>query len=138
MAIYGFGAAYGGSEDMTSAFIEAGGAFVGWKREEAPSAHAMLRQIEVGDLVFLKAFPPSMGLIIKAAGIVTDTAEPLKVYEIPGVGVRVNWTFDGPRNGGTQLVGKIGDKADFTRGGTLYREYNPDVQRRIIQLVLGA
>lgn len=138
MATYGFGAAYSGTEDMTATFVEAGGAFVGWRSDEAPSAHAMLRQIEVGDLVFLKSFPPSMGLIVKAAGIVTETAEPLLVYEIPGVGVRVNWTFYGPRNGGTKLIGKVGDKADFMRGGTLYREYNPDVQRRIIQLVLGS
>lgn len=138
MAMYGFGAAYGGSEDMTATFVEAGGAFVGWKSDEAPAAHAMLRQIEVGDLVFLKSFPPSMGLIVKAAGIVTETAEPLLVWEVPGVGVKVNWTFYGPRDGGHKPFGKIGDKADFTRSGTLYREYNPDVQRRIIQLVLGA
>lgn len=137
MATYGFGAAYGGSEDMTSTCVQNGGAFVGWSSDEAPSAHAMLRQIEVGDLVFLKAFPPSMGLIVKAAGVVIETAEPLLVNEVPGVGVRVDWTFYGPRDGGTKLLGKIGDKADFTRGGTLYREYNPDVQRRIIQLVLG-
>lgn len=138
MAVYGFGAAYGGSDDMTSAFVEAGGAFVGWSSDEAQSAHAILRQIEVGDLVFLKSFPPSMGLIVKAAGIVTETAEPLIVRDIPGVGVKVNWTFYGIRDGGTKLLGKIGDKADFMRGGTLYREYNPDVQRRIIQLVLEA
>jgi hypothetical protein len=79
-----------------------------------------------------------MGLIIKAAGIVTETAEPLWAWEVPGVGVKVNWTFHGSRDGGTKLLGKIGDKADFMRAGTLYREYNPDVQRRIIQLVLGA
>lgn len=136
MAIYGFGAAYSGTEDMTAAFVEAGGAFVGWSKAEAPSAHAMLRQIEVGDLVFLKSFPPSMGLIVKAAGIVTDTEEPLQLWEIPGIGVRVKWTFYGPTGGGHKLLGKIGDKADFMRGGTLYREHNPEVQRRIIDLVL--
>jgi hypothetical protein len=37
MAMYGFGAAYGGSEDMTSAFVDAGGAFVGWTNDEAPT-----------------------------------------------------------------------------------------------------
>jgi len=136
MAVYGFGAAFGGSEDMSSNFIEAEGAFVGWKPAEAPAAHATLRQIEVGDLVFIKSFPPSMGLIVKAAGIVTDTNHLLMDYDL-GTGVRVNWTFVGPRDGGHKLFGKIGDKADFTRGGTLYREYNPDVQRRIIELVLG-
>jgi hypothetical protein len=137
MAIYGFGAAYGGSEDMSSAFVEAGGAFVGWTREEAPSAHAMLRQIEVGDLVFLKSFPPSMGLIVKAAGIVTEAGEDIMEWEL-GTGVKVQWTFVGSRDGGTKPFGKIGDKADFMRGGTLYREYNGDVQRRIIALILGA
>lgn len=135
MAIYGFGAAYSGTDDMTSAFVAAGGAFVGWKSNEAPSAHAMLRQIEVGDLVFLKSFPPSMGLIVKAAGIVTEAGEDIMEWEL-GTGVRVRWTFVGSRDGGTKPFGKIGDKADFTRSGTLYREYNPEVQRRIVDLVL--
>ena len=136
MAIYGFGAAYSGTEDMTATFVEAGGAFVGWTSDEAPSAHAMLRQIEVGDLVFLKSFPPSMGLIVKAAGIVID-AQAVQRWEIEGTGVRVKWTFVGSNDGGHKLLGKIGDKADFMRSGTLYREYNPDVQRRIIDLILS-
>lgn len=136
MAIYGFGAAFGGTDDMTSDFVNADGAFVGWKPVEAPSAHAMLRQIEVGDLVFLKSFPPSAGLIVKAAGVVTDASQRLD-WEL-GTGVTVRWVFRGDLGGSQNLrLGKIGDKADFTRGGTLYREYNPDVQRRIIELVLG-
>ncbi len=137
MAVYGFGAAYGGSDDMTSDFIKASGAFVGWKLDEAPAAHEMLRQIEVGDIVFLKSFPPSIGLIVKAAGIVIETGEDIMAWEL-GTGVRVNWTFVGARDGGHVRLGKINDKADFTRGGTLYREYNPNVQRKIIELVLSA
>ena len=136
MAIYGFGAAYSGTEDMTSAFIKAGGAFVGWKRTEAPAAHAMLRQIEIGDVAFLKSFPPSTGLIVKAVGLVTEAGDDIMDWEI-GTGVKVSWAFVGARDGGTKLFGKIGDKADFTRGGTLYREYNPEVQRRIVALILS-
>ncbi|MEA3002306.1 MAG: hypothetical protein QOH81_1094 [Sphingomonadales bacterium] len=136
MAIYGFGAAFGGTDDMTSEFIRASGAFVGWKPDEAPAAHAMLKQIEVGDLVFLKSFPPSVGLIVKAAGIVIETDERME-WEL-GTGVTVRWIFRGEVGGGENIrLGKIGDKADFTRGGTLYREYNPDVQRAIIVLLLG-
>lgn len=135
MATYGFGAAFGGSDDKTSDFIDSQAAYIGWNEQDAPFAHATLRQIEVGDLVFLKSFPPSIGLIVKAAGIVTDTTSLLRSDEF-GVGVRVNWRFD-CRNGGTKTFGKIGDKADFMRGGTLYREYNPSVQRQIVELILG-
>lgn len=136
MAIYGFGASYGGSDDMTSDFIDANGAFVGYDEDEAPVAHAMLRMIEVGDIVFLKSFPPSIGLIIKAVGIVVQ-AGPIQHDDL-GRGVGVRWIFTGDIGGGENLrLGKMQDKADFTRGGTLYREHSPKVNGRILALLLG-
>ncbi len=136
MAIYGFGAAFGGSDDMTARFIEAGGAFVGYSQTEAPVAHEMLRMIEVGDIAFLKSFPPSTGLIVKAVGIVVGSA-PFEDAEL-GHGVRVRWITIADDSGGEiARLGKIRDKADFTRGGTLYREYSPTVNRHILKLLLG-
>lgn len=136
MAIYGFGAAFGGSEDMTARFIEAGGAFVGYDRNEAPVAHAMLRMIEAGDIVFLKSVPPSIGLIVKAVGVVLQAA-PFDDREL-GWGVQVRWIATAKEAGAEILrLGKMGDKADFTRGGTLYREYSPMVNGRILSLLLG-
>lgn len=136
MAIYGFGAAYGGSDDKTSNFVEAQGAFVGYSEHDAPVSHAMLRMIEVGDIVFIKSFPPSIGLIIKAVGIVVK-AGPINDEEL-GSGVGVRWIYTGETGGGENFrLGKMQDKADFTRGGTLYREYSPEVNGRILSLLLG-
>lgn len=136
MATYAFGAAYGGTDDKTRAFINGGSAFIGWTPNEAPYLHAMLRQIEIGDLVFLKSAAPSVGLIIKAAGVVTDND--IKQDWDLGFGVSVDWAFTGEAGGGdNRLLGKVKDKADFMRGGTLYREFNPTVLRVVIDLIRG-
>src|SRR5689334_21431240 len=68
MAIYGIGAMYG-TDDMTDTFIMAGGAFIGWQPDEAPYAHNFMKRIAAGDIIFIKAYPPHMGLIVKAVGI---------------------------------------------------------------------
>lgn len=136
MATYAFGAAYGGTDDKTRAFVNSGSAFIGWDPHDAPFLHAMLRQIEIGDLVFLKSAAPSVGLMVKAAGVVTDNT----IRQDPdlGFGVAVDWAFTGEAGGGqNRLIGKLNDKADFMRGGTLYREFNPLVLRVVIDLIRG-
>lgn len=136
MATYAFGAAYGGTDDKTRAFVNSGFAFIGWPPDEAPYLHAMLRQIEIGDLVFLKSAAPSVGLMIKAAGIVTDN-EIKQDWDL-GFGVKVDWAFTGEVGGGKNLlIGKLNDKADFMRGGTLYREFHPVVLNLVIDLIRG-
>lgn len=136
MATYAFGAAYGGNDDKTRAFIAKSAAFIGWMPEEAPFLHNMLRQVEVGDLVFLKSFAPSVGLLIKAAGIVSKTDIP-QDWDL-GFGIGVDWAFTGEAGGGeNRLLGKLHDKADFMRGGTLYREFNTKVVSEVIDLIRG-
>src|SRR5688500_10365689 len=91
MAIFGVGARY--EEDVTPQFLSSGVACVGWKEEDAPPAHAILRLLRTSDLVFIKSFTPSAGLYIKVVGIVTDG----RVIQVPqlGVGVRVRWVWRG-------------------------------------------
>jgi hypothetical protein len=68
MAIYAFGASFGGRNDVSSEFIERGVACVGWPRSEAPALHTILKHIKTADIIYIKSHPPSIGLIVKAVG----------------------------------------------------------------------
>ena len=95
MAIYGIGAMYGGTEDMTEIFLEKGGAYLGWDREDAPYAHQLLHRISIGDIVFIKSYPPTSGLHIKAVGVVTEAAGGHPDSEL-GMRVGVDWRWTPP------------------------------------------
>jgi hypothetical protein len=128
MAIFGFGANYEG-EDVSANFVAAGAACVGWAEQDAPPLHNMLRHIKVGDIAFLKSFTPQVGLTIKAVGVVLGS-EPREIRAL-GWGVQVRWIWRGE-----DRIGLLGDKYPV-RGITLYEEYNPVVQERVIGLLLG-
>jgi hypothetical protein len=66
MAIFGFGATYGGTKDVSKDFVKRGVACVGWSPNQSPTLHTMLKHIKTGDVVYLKAQPANAGLIIKA------------------------------------------------------------------------
>ena len=130
MAIYAFGASYEGSKDVSSDFIKYGVACVGWTKNEAPTLYAVLRHIRIGDIVYLKAHPPNVGLKIKAVGIVVndEVTEPK-----PGLGwgVPVEWIWQG-----NESLGKIKDKYPI-RNITLYEEHNSEVQTKVLNLLLA-
>lgn len=128
MAIFGFGATYN-NEDVHEAFVEAGVACVGWTRDEAPPLHNLLRHIKAGDIAYLKSFSPNIGLTIKAVGVVLEgTAQE---YGELGWGVTVRWTWQGE-----ERIGRLEDKYPV-RTITLYEEYNPEIQQRVIDLLLS-
>ena len=116
MAIFGFGATYD-REDVSARFVAAGVACVGWSETDAPPLHNILHHIKIGDIAFLKSFAPQIGLTIKAVGIVTGR-KPQKIEHLGRVGL-------------------LEDKYPV-RSITLYEEYNPTVQERVIELLLSA
>ena len=127
MAIFGIGAWYSG-DDKTNDFLEKGVACVGWKEEETPTLHRIMAHIKIGDIIYIKIYPANKGLSIKAIGIVTDD----KVSRIEDSGeacLEVRWIWKGD-----EYIGRIDDKY-VVRTGTLYEEYNPDVQKKIIDLL---
>ena len=129
MAIFGFGATYD-REDVSGRFVAAGVACVGWSETDAPPLHNILHHIKIGDIAFLKSFAPQIGLTIKAVGIVTGR-EPQEIEHL-GRGVAVRWVWQGE-----ERVGLLEDKYPV-RSITLYEEYNPTVQERVIELLLSA
>ena len=131
MAIFGIGAHYSGTTDMSSRFIEQGCACVGWSEQDAPPAHGILRHLRTGDILFIKSFSPQVGLTVKAVGVVTDG----RVRDFGsdfGHGVDVRWIWSGE-----DRIGKLEDKWPV-RSVTIYEEFHPDVQKRVIQLLLDA
>ena len=73
MAIYGVGAAYGGTDDVSQDFINNNLAGVGWPITEAPEQHQLIASLQVGDIIYIKAYSPnSPDIIVKAIGFVAD------------------------------------------------------------------
>ncbi len=132
MAIYGFGAMFGGDTDVSGEFLQQSMACVGWSEAVAPPLFDLLRDIGNGDLVYIKSFNPSVGLTIKAVGVVVDRT--VRQYPVVGrscFGVGVRWVWQG-----TDQVGKIDDKYPI-RTVTLFREHTPEVQQRVIAHLLA-
>ena len=89
MAIFGVGAFYDGTTDVTDAFLAGGVACVGWAEQDAPALHKLLARIRGGDIVYIKAHPPGRDLIVKAVGIVTGDS--IANHGNLGQGVPVRW-----------------------------------------------
>lgn len=126
MAIYGIGANHSG-EDVSTEFIRRGIACVGWDEVDAPTLYSILRHIKVGDLIYIKSYPPNVGLIIKAVGVIVDpTVLPYPNY---GNGLLTRWIWSGE-----ERYGIVDDKYPV-RANTIYEEYNYDIQSRILRLL---
>jgi hypothetical protein len=132
LAIYGLGATFDYT-DVSEEFVTQGAACIGWSEESAPSLYDMLRSIVNGDLIYIKTFRPQDGLTIKAVGIVTHrTIRKFPVLGRQRRGVTVRWVWQG-----TELLGKIEDKYPV-RSITLFPEHAPEVQSKVIDLLLSA
>ena len=130
MAIYGIGARYG-DKDVSKEFISRGLACVGYEYEDAPSLHKLLNHIKVGDLIYIKSYPPNIGLIIKAVGIVID--DEVKTYRGLERGLKVKYVWKG-----NEVIGQLKEDPYNVRNITLYEEFNPDVQKKVIQFLLNS
>ena len=70
MAIFGIGASYGDT-DMAQNFINDGVVGVGWDEIDAPEIEQFLSTLKVGDIVYIKSYPPSSkDFVIKGIGVV--------------------------------------------------------------------
>jgi hypothetical protein len=127
MAIFGFGANYGKDGDVSGDFVKHGVACVGYEPDEAASLHTLLKHIKTGDVVYLKAYPANVGLIIKAVGVVVGNE--VREYD-DGWGVSVKWVWTGDKR-----LGQINDKYNVRRL-TLYEEHNFEIQKKVLDLLL--
>lgn len=134
MKIWGIGTCYGGYDDQTSRFIENGIAAIGWSEDDAIDLYAMLREVEIGDIVYLKSTYQKKGigriLRIKAVGKV----------------INANKKFDGKSALGIEYVNDFvavdlalneyrGKNSVY--GSTFYQEYNPLIVEEILKMIKG-
>ena len=130
MTIYGIGCNYSG-EDELDAFLNSNVACMGHEPEEYPYFEGLFREIRQGDIIFLKSTPRGTHLLnIKAIGHV----------EVPnlgekqlGFGVDVIWDVRSD-----ELLDSIettNDGGYHARRGTIFREYNPEIENRIMRII---
>jgi hypothetical protein len=132
MAVYGIGAAYGGNRDKTKDFLDKSCACIGWNEHEAPSLHKMLSKIKISDFIYIKSMSiATKELIVKAVGIVVD--DNIEEKGKLGKGVTVEWLWNGKES--IPITTEMYKNNVFNN--TLYEEYLPHIQRRIIDLVLN-
>ncbi len=131
MAIYGIGAYY--DEDVSSQFVSANLVGVGWDSNDAPDLHQFLRSLKVGDIVYIKAFPPGGHLIIKALGVITDDQilTQADTNALVSCGRNVRWVST------TRFALPVPRQKNNVRANTLYEEFHPVVQREILNRILG-
>ncbi|MCX6141826.1 MAG: hypothetical protein NTZ35_01265 [Ignavibacteriales bacterium] len=133
MAIYGIGAFF--TEDVSGRFISANLVGVGWARDDAPELHQYMRSLKVGDIVYIKAFPPNVNqVIVKAIGIVVDDIllDESSTDNLVSCGRRVRWVST------EQFSIPKPTERNNVRQNTMYEEFHPEIQQHIINRIVAA
>ncbi len=130
MAIYGIGAFY--EEDVSAKFIAARIVGVGWDATDAPELHQYVRSLKVGDIIYIKAFPPGAKQItVKAVGLITDNVihDAHSTRGLVSCGRNVRWTST------DQFVLAQPIEKNNVRANTLYEEFHPEIQAQILNRI---
>lgn len=140
MAIFGGGSKWD-EKELKDDFFKNENYLIGWDIAQAEDLYTLISNIKVGDIIYLKANRPgSSDIRVKGIGIVTkslmqklfdekiDLSNKRSNFELP-----VKWIYQTefkitiPSNTG---------KLTNIRAATLYEEYMPFVQNRIINKLL--
>lgn len=124
MSIYGITA--GHKEALLEEFLRDGIACASYISGGSTPGPMVLRQPETEDVIFIKTFTPQIGIMVEAVGVVTSGS----ISETSmGSCVHVKWLW-----GGEKLIENLDDNCP-ERGDSVYEEYNPWVQREIMDLL---
>lgn len=115
-------------EDHADDFCKYGVAVLGYTKEQKPDYYALMKNMKVGDLIYIKTrFMADKPLKVKAIGIITN-AEILPKDALPGKeGVDVRWL----KNFVTDPI-EIESKPSSNSVRTIFEEKNDEVIREII------
>jgi hypothetical protein len=129
MAIYGIGAYY--DEDVSMQFIAANIVGIGWSEMDAPDLHQFMRSLKVGDIVYIKAFPPGDELTIKAIGVIGDSLirSGNDTNGLVSCGRNIRWIST------ENFVLRLPIQKNNVRANTLYEEFHPEIQREILRRI---
>lgn len=135
MAIYGIGCDYDGKY-VGNDFCTEGVACIGYGLGHKPYLYGIMKDIGIGDFIILKSFFQRGGkqvLRIKGVGVVTDNT----LEGIRGLGhcIEVKWLkYDA--DGLLELeYTKEEFDAGVQRRTTIYKEYNPEICKKVVGLL---
>lgn len=133
MAIWGMGSHFNGEDNQIDNFIKDNFVCMLWKESEVPEFYEMMKEIQLGDIIYLKSFQRgSSNMHINAIGIVTQTFSKTNThvgYENCGNEIGVKWINKNPKT--TVEVNSIYKQ----RKTTICKEYNKEVIDIIIDSI---
>ncbi len=132
MKAWGLGTCYGGYDDQTKLFLNSNIAAMGWNENDAIDLYAMMREVEIGDIIYLKSSYPKKGegmiLRIKAIGRVVNPN--IKHNGKCAIGVEYIKNF---KSFDLNLREYKGRNSVYT--STFYQEYNPRIIEKLLMTV---
>lgn len=133
MAVWGIGAYFpGGGEDKAKQFFKRGRVIIGYPEEAHPEYYQMLRSVQPGDIVFIKArFMLNQPIKIKAIGIATDCRVCLENGMEGREGIIINWIKDMT----DQPVDIKKDRKNDGSTTTMYQERSVEIINQIAELL---
>jgi hypothetical protein len=133
MAIYGVGAYY--DRDVRDVFFASSLVGVGWNGQDAPELQKYFRSLKVGDIVYIKAAFGHTDIKVKGIGIIRDTVirtdADTDTDGLVSAGRNVVWL-----NRENFVIPRPAEKNNV-RSNTVYEEFNPLVQKEIIERIAG-
>jgi len=136
MAIFAVGAYYDSRTppDVSGQFVAQGVVGVGWPATDAPELHQFIRSLKVCDIVYIKsASPSSADILVKGIGLVRNDCI-LSAADTNGlvqIGRQVVWLVR------TEFRITKPDEKNNVRLNTMYEEFHPEVQAKILERVLS-
>ncbi len=133
MKVWGIGANWGG-KSMLSEFEKKKAVGIGWDEASAPALYAMMNEIDIGDIVYVKSYMlKGRRLRIKAVGEVISTAfEKPNVFGNDHRTVCVKWRDGSFLNIQEHELTKEEHRYNVY-SHTLYREYNHTIVKKMLE-----
>lgn len=127
MAIYGIGAYY--DQDVSREFIKNSIVGIGWDVSSAPELYEYVKSLKVGDVIYIKASAFGSDITVKAIGIIKDNIilGSNSYNGLVKIGRNVKWICT------KEFTIKRPNEKNNVRSNTLYEEFHPLVQARILQ-----
>ncbi len=137
MAIWGVGAKFGGWDNKLESFSKENFWCTGFSEQQKPEVYDMIKNIQIGDIVYVKSLPISSNIMnVRAVGIVTDSfkdSNSHKGFENCSNEIGVKWLIADLNQ--PLLKVEITDKYINDRKTTIFKEYNMQIVAKVIGLL---
>ena len=132
MHVWGMGFMFGRDDDRSGNFLDSGTAVIGWSMEDAPDLFAMLREVNLGDVLYLKTFGiRKQEVRVWHIGKVISTLNLVDNGTKYALGMKWVKSFDEPITLSLREQKYTGKNNVYNN--TFYREYNPGIIQNILQ-----